>query len=98
MADIQSVCTWNALSLTNSTSRGFSSSPSYAYSAYGFSLQTAQARVSRNWRPSRSMHCSAAQRAWQVQSKVFVLAMQHHAQEEVRSGRLFSTLNCYRTA
>lgn len=39
VAEVQSVCSWNALTLTNNTSNGFSTRPSYAYSAYGFSLQ-----------------------------------------------------------
>ena len=39
MAEVQSVCIWNALTLTNKTSSGFSTRPSYANSAYGFNLQ-----------------------------------------------------------
>jgi hypothetical protein len=38
-ADAQPPCTWKPLTLTNMTSSGFSARPSYANSAYGFSLR-----------------------------------------------------------
>ena len=67
MAEIQSVCTWKPFTLTNSTSRGLSSSPSYANSAYGFSLQSSDADhtesfISSNsgtWMPAGAHTCKA---------------------------------------
>ncbi len=65
MADMYPVCTWKSLTLIKTTSRGLTSSPSYAYSAYGFSLQPSQARLhgtGRVWR-LRPMHLDPTEHA-----------------------------------